>query len=60
MRRGTGKETADEEIEQSLNRVARYLSQPTFHYLAGYEQGTPGVFDDVRLFGATVCGFGVE
>lgn len=43
MRRGTGKETADEEIEQSLHRVARYLSQPTFHYLAGYEQGTPGI-----------------
>jgi len=43
MRRGTGKETAEEEIEQSLNRVARYLSQATFHYLAGYEQGTPGV-----------------
>jgi hypothetical protein len=43
MRRGTGKETAEEDIEQGLNRVARYLSQATFHYLAGYEHGTPGV-----------------
>ena len=43
MRRGTGKESAEEEVEQSLNRVARYLSQATFHYLAGYEKGTPGI-----------------
>ena len=43
MRRGTGKETAEEEVEQSLNRVARYLGQATFHYLAGYTDGTPGV-----------------
>lgn len=43
MRRGTGKESAEEEVEQGLNRVARYLAQATFHYLAGYEYGTPGI-----------------
>ncbi len=42
VRRGTGKETQEEEALGSLYRIAGFLRAPNVHYLGGYEQGTPG------------------
>lgn len=42
VRRGSGKETGEEEALASLHRVAGFLRTPNVHYLAGYEIGTPG------------------
>ena len=43
MRRGVGKETAEEEAEQGLRRVASYLASANGHYTWGHAEGTPGV-----------------
>lgn len=42
MRRGTGKEAADEEVEQGVERVARHLGVPNAHYPRSWSRGTPG------------------
>ena len=42
MRRGAGKETLEQEAEESLYKVVRYLKTANIHYLRGYEEGTPG------------------
>jgi hypothetical protein len=42
MRRGVGKETPEDEAEQSLHRVAAYLRSPSGHYVQGHWKGTPG------------------
>lgn len=42
VRRGTGKETEEEEALGSLYRIAGFLRTPNIHYLGGYEEGTPG------------------
>jgi len=42
VRRGVGKEEPMEEAEQSLRRVASYLSSSCVHYAQGWARGTPG------------------
>ncbi len=42
VRRGSGKETPEEEALASLHRIAGFLRTPNVHYLGGYETGTPG------------------
>ena len=42
-RRGTGKETAEEEALGSLYRIAAYMQAPNVGGLKGYEEGTPGI-----------------
>ncbi len=42
VRRGVGKETAEDEANESRYRVAGYLRSPTVHYLDGHARGTPG------------------
>jgi hypothetical protein len=42
VRRGSGKETEEEEALASLYRIAAFLRVPSVHYLPGYERGTPG------------------
>lgn len=42
VRRGVGKETAEEEAVQSLRRVASYLRNDCIHYIAAHAEGTPG------------------
>jgi hypothetical protein len=42
VRRGVGKETPEDEAEQSLYRVAAYLRSPSSHYPLGHWNGTPG------------------
>lgn len=42
MRRGIGKEEANEEALQGLQRVAGYLQVPNVHYRSGWSKGTPG------------------
>jgi hypothetical protein len=51
LRRGTGKETAEEEALASLHRVAQYMAAPNPNALEGYEEGTPGIL----LFSTTVA-----
>jgi len=41
-RRGVGRVTLEDECRQSLCRIAGYMRQSNFHYLRGYEMGTPG------------------
>lgn len=42
-RRGTGKETPEEEALGSLYRIAAYMEAPNVNGLQGYDEGTPGV-----------------
>ncbi len=42
-RRGTGKETPQEEALQSLYRIAAFLEAPNINGLRGYDEGTPGI-----------------
>jgi hypothetical protein len=42
-RRGTGKETAEEEALGSLYRIAAYMEAPNIHGLIGYNEGAPGI-----------------
>ena len=42
QRRGTGRETPEEEGLQGLHRAATYLKIAHAHYVTGYEEGTPG------------------
>jgi hypothetical protein len=43
VRRGVGKETAEDEAEQGLRRVASYLGSANPHYSWGHAEGAPGV-----------------
>ena len=43
VRRGVGKETAEDEAEQGLRRVASYLQSANPHYTWGHAEGAPGV-----------------
>ncbi len=43
LRRGTGKETVEDEAVQSLRRIADYMDAPNVNMLDGYEEGTPGI-----------------
>jgi hypothetical protein len=49
VRRGSGKETEDEEALASLYRIAAFLRVPNVHYLSGYEAGTPGLLMLTRV-----------
>jgi len=42
-RRGTGKETPEEEALGSLHRIAAYMEAPNVNGLKGYDEGTPGL-----------------
>jgi hypothetical protein len=42
MRRGTGKETLEQEARESIEKLVDYLKVPNIHYIRGYEHGTPG------------------
>ena len=43
QRRGTGKDTPEEEALRSLHRTAGFLAVPYLHYARGYEDGGPGM-----------------
>jgi hypothetical protein len=43
LRRGTGKETPEEEATGSLHRIAAYMNDPNINALTGYNEGTPGI-----------------
>lgn len=43
LRRGTGKETLEEEVLGSLYRIAAYMNEPNVNALDGYVEGTPGI-----------------
>jgi hypothetical protein len=43
LRRGTGKETAEEEATGSLYRTAAFMNDPNVNALDGYDEGTPGI-----------------
>ena len=58
MRRGVGKEQADEEGLQSLHRVARYLRSPSPHYTHGWAHGTPGGLLMSRVVARQLAGLG--
>ena len=42
-RRGTGKETPEEEALGSLYRIAAYMATPNVNGLMGYDEGAPGI-----------------
>ena len=42
-RRGTGKETPEEEALQSLHRIAAYMEAPNINGLKGWDEGAPGI-----------------
>jgi len=42
-RRGTGKETPEEEALGSLYRIAAFMEAPNVNGLRGYEEGAPGI-----------------
>jgi hypothetical protein len=58
MRRGVGKETPEEEGEQSLRRVAGYLRSPSPHYTHGWAHGTPGALLMSRVVARQLAGLG--
>jgi hypothetical protein len=43
VRRGTGKETAEEEATGSLHRIAAFMGVPNVGALDGYKEGAPGI-----------------
>ena len=42
LRRGGQKESLEQDVIEGLHRTAEYLAVPNYHYLYGYDQGTPG------------------
>ena len=58
MRRGVGKETAEDEARQSLERVAAYLRSPSPHYTHGWANGTPGTLVISRIVAAQLAATG--
>ena len=58
IRRGAQKETKEEDTVQGLHRMAGFLAVPHFHYLAGYEQGTPGAMLLTRVVAESAASLG--
>jgi hypothetical protein len=58
VRRGSGKETEEEEALASLYRIAAFLRVPNIHYLSGYERGTPGTLLLTRVAAKQLAGQG--
>jgi hypothetical protein len=58
VRRGVGKETAEDEATESLYRIAGYLRSPTIHYHDGHANGTPGALLMPRVVAKQLAGLG--
>ena len=58
LRRGAQKETKAEDVVQGLHRMAGFLAVPHFHYLAGYEEGTPGAMLLTRVVAESAASLG--
>jgi hypothetical protein len=58
VRRGSGKETEEEEALASLHRIAGFLRTPNVHYLGGYEEGTPGLLLLTRVAAKQLAALG--
>ncbi len=58
VRRGVGKETAENEALESLYRIAGYLRSPTIHYLDGHANGTPGALLMPRVVAKQLAALG--
>ncbi len=58
VRRGVGKETAEDEALESLYRIAGYLRSPAVHYHDGHAQGTPGALLMPRVVAKQLAGLG--
>ncbi len=58
MRRGTGKETLEQEANEGLEKLVDYLQVPHIHYLRGYEEGTPGAIMMSRIVAKQLAGLG--
>ena len=58
IRRGAMKETKEEDTVQGLHRMAGFLAVPHFHYLAGYEKGTPGAMLLTRVVAESAASLG--
>ena len=57
-RRGAKKETKEEDTVQGLHRMAGFLAVPHYHYLAGYEKGTPGAMLLTRVVAGSLASLG--
>jgi hypothetical protein len=53
LRRSSGEQTLEEDVEQGLLRIAAYMAVPNAHYATGYGDGTPGAL----LLTKTVAGY---
>jgi hypothetical protein len=58
IRRGAQKETKEEDAVQGLHRMAGFLAVPHYHYLAGYEEGTPGAMLLTRVVAGALAELG--
>ena len=58
LRRGVGKEAPDEEGLQSLHRVARYLRNPSPHYVQSWAKGAPGAVLMSQVVANQLAGLG--
>jgi len=58
VRRGAQKETKQEDAEQGLHRMAGFLAVPSYHYLHGYEEGTPGAMLLTRVVAGSLADLG--
>ncbi len=58
LHRGVGKETPEDEGEQSLLRVAGYIGSPSPHYVHGWAHGTPSALLMSRVVARQLAGLG--
>ena len=58
IRRGAMKETKEEDAVQGLHRMAGFLAVPHYHYLHGYEEGTPGAMLLTRVVADSLASLG--
>jgi hypothetical protein len=58
VRRGAQKETKEEDTVQGLHRMAGFLAVPSYHYLHGYEEGTPGAMLLTRVVAEAAASLG--
>ena len=58
IRRGAMKETKEEDAVQGLHRMAGFLAVPHYHYLHGYEEGTPGAMLLTRVVAGSLASLG--
>ena len=58
IRRGAKKETKEEDAVQGLHRMAGFLAVPHYHYLAGYDSGTPGAMLLTRVVAESLASLG--